>query len=133
MKEVIKKIGKVIKTASGDSAIVVSESGPKEIWISPKHWKAMDDEKKAIVVDLYHNENGYSKAFPFFNMTKPSDSYEVGITFNEHSSDKRTDNAIISSSIASIFKKLNIPYALLNYSELSKKRREYIESRTKTE
>ncbi|MFA7709503.1 MAG: hypothetical protein WCY30_00185 [Candidatus Neomarinimicrobiota bacterium] len=112
--------------------LAYSGTGPakpisKEIWIGPKHWESMDEEQKCFVVDLYHRMNKYSNSFPFDSMTNPDNMYSVGITFNMETDNEKNENAIGSIAQEEL-KVLKIPHAVLDYSEIEKKRSEYMES-----
>lgn len=109
------KTGNALKKMAGD--VVASEGSMEssEIWVSPKHWKAMTDDKRAVVVDMYHRSDSYSKKFPFHNMTSPSDSYSVGITFNING-----DGDLNSETKLELFKELKIPHLLGTYDEVRK-------------
>jgi hypothetical protein len=99
---------------SGMEVAKSSESEPSEIWVSPKHWKAMSDENKAMVVDLFHRHNSYSDSFPFTNMLSPITTYDVGITFNIGSGDLKRE------AIMQLFKELKIAHLAGSWDEIRK-------------
>ena len=121
------ELGSKLIEKIAQSEIVESDSAkaPSEIWISPQHWKAMSDEKKAIVVDLWHSKNSYSNVFPFDNMNKPVNTYSVGITFSIPESEGK-ENKVITSIVDETVKEFKIPHLRLTWNEVEAKRKNYL-------
>lgn len=111
------KLGQGIKKMASDVMEAKSSSiEPSEVWVSPKHWKAMSDDNKAMVVDMYHRHNGYSDSFPFTNMISPNTTYDVGITFTVGGS----GGDIKREATMEMFKELKIPHLIGTYDEIRK-------------
>ena len=99
-----------VKSIDGSS----DDSG--EVWISPKHWKAMNDINKAIIVDIWHKDHSYSNRFPFMDMIAPNDTYSTGVTFNDG------EDSLKFQAILTIIKEFKIPHFLGSYDEIRKKK-----------
>lgn len=108
------KLGAGIKKTSRDVAVSEDSIESGEIWISPRHWKSMSDDNKAVVVDLYHRHNSYSDKFPFKNMTIPVDSYSVGITFSVG------EDSVRDQALMVMIKELKIAHLHGSYEEIRK-------------
>ncbi len=111
-----KKIGQAIRKKTGAEGVKMESKSvdPGEVWISPRHWKAMSDNNKAIVVDLWHNHRGYSDRFPFGYMLRPNNDYDVGITFSIG------DDNIKDQALLLLIKEFKIPHLLGTYEEIRK-------------
>jgi len=113
-----------------NSSEVSEEAMSGEVWISPEHWAAMDEEQQCIIVDLWHNDNSYGKAFPFENMEAPTESYNAGVTFSAKN-DNDSKNKISGSAAQATVEILKIPHSIFSYDDLEKARKKYMESKTK--
>ena len=116
-KNVLDKLG---NSVTADSNSVVN----KEIWIGPQHWKAMNSEKQAVVVDFWHSNRGYESRFPFNQMEIPPKTnsgektksiYDIGITFN-------VGQGLKEQSILETIRAVKIPHLYAVYDDINKKR-----------
>ena len=124
-----KQIGLFILTKISMSEEAITPEENMDIWISPAHWKAMDAEKKAVVVDLWHRENNYDNEFLLVSMISPKNSYDVGITFYAPGTTTGSDSDnkdIVRSSLYITLKELKIPHLKSTHSQISKKRDSFI-------